>query len=262
MTEVRKLMTLATVAACLAVYGAGRAWAARQAQADVPQQVCNYIETAFRATGAAYSGFEIHDWTTLSDTFRPESALRATASRLAAELGGRHLHYYGHVDSRDHVALFTGTYGTRSHLSVELASLRLVPAQTVLVVRIWRQEATGGAARVFSRLPAMYADVQRAVRSIGGRPTVNASLFGHIDRLLAPAQRSRTVDAAFGAVAALPLQPMVLPYTTSVAGFAAAGIPYIVGGTQRLDLQVALHEDHFNHYTRVLVGSPILTVEY
>ena len=255
-------MAVAAAAACLAAWGTGRAWAAHQAQADAPQRVCSYIEQAFAATGAVYSGFEIHDWTTLSNTFDGEAGLQATAKRLAVELGGKGLHFYGHVDPSNHVALFTGTYGTRDHLSVELASMRLAAPQTVLVVRIWRQESTSPGSQAFARLPGMYANVEQAVQSVGGRPMVNASLFGHLAPLTPPEKRLQIIRSAFGAAGAAALQPMVLPYTTSVAGFASAGVPYIVGGRQKLNLQVALHEDNFNHYTRVLVGSPILTVEY
>ncbi len=258
----RKLVVMAAAAACLAAWGTGRTWAAHQAQADAPQRVCSYIEQAFAATGAVYSGFEIHDWTTLSNTFDGETALQATAKRLAVSLGGKGLHYYGHVDPRDHVALFTGTYGARDNLSVELASMRLTDPQTVLVVRIWRQGSTSPGAQAFARLPGMYAAVAQAVQSIGGRPMINASLFGHLALLAPPAKRAEVIRGAFGAAGAEPLQPMVLPYTTSVAGFSGAGVPYILGGSQKLNLQVALHEDNFNHYTRVLVGSPILTVEY
>jgi hypothetical protein len=55
---------------------------------------------------------------------------------------------------------------------------------------------------------------------------------------------------------------MVYTYTTSVAGYATRVLHSVLAGGQPVNLQVALHENSYRNCTKVLVGSPIITVEY
>ncbi|MHB1628334.1 MAG: YwmB family TATA-box binding protein [Bacilli bacterium] len=244
-----------------------------------------FLTKAFDATHSRLTGFEVHDWSTLHDGFSSVAVLTRDAKRVAQEMGVSSPHLYTHDGSRDHVAVWSGFLqsgkGTvRMQATVQMASLSFphAPAQTVLILRLLasgpsypgerggrlpvRSSAPGSEMGLFRDFAAAYRTVRTAAAASGGNAVVNATLFGVIPALLNTAHRGAVVRAAYAAVHAQPLQAMVYAYTTSIAGYAASGGSPALAGSQRINLQVALHENSYNRSTRVLVGSPIITVEY
>jgi len=259
---------LAAVAAMLGMVGAytsgqtvAHAWDAQSSSPPSASPV-HYVETAFAATRAHFTGYEVHDWTTLNDAFLSQQAVHRLSHELAMKLHLSQPRLYQHQDSRDHVALWSGTVvvqGLSLQSTVEVASLDIpnAPAQTVVILRV----LGGGNAQ--ATLDRVYAAVDGLADAIGGHAQVNATLFGALPGLRTGEERSAAIRRAFAAVGAQELQPMQSPYTTSVAGYAPqATVATAQAGQQTLNLQVALHADGYKSVTRVLVGSPIITVEY
>ena len=262
----KKLAIMGAVLGMLTSYVTGQALAQRfvsPSQVTVPA----YLEKAFAATRSQLTGYEVHDWTTLSASFLPERQLRQADREVAVRLGVRHLKLYAHSDPHDHVALWTGTYaanpvrGARAEdvkATVEMASLAFAdaPSQTVLIVRLL------ASTNKEAGFAAAYAAVARVADKVTGHAEINATLFGSIPRLLDTHARAKRIHSAFIAAGARPLQSMTYTYTTSVSGYGAGGVPALHAGKQNINLQVALHENGYKDVTRVLVGSPIITVEY
>ncbi|MCY0876449.1 MAG: YwmB family TATA-box binding protein [Firmicutes bacterium] len=215
-----------------------------------------YVQAAFNATKAKLTGYEVHDWTTINDTFMSEPAVTALSHTLAQKLQVTDMHLYPHVDDRDHVALWSGSVrGLKA--TVEVASMDIPGApQTVIVLRLVE---SGGDEATFA---TSYAAIRSAILSVGGTLEENATLFGDLPGALSGTTREQVIKAAFDRAGAEELQPMQSPYTTSVAGYGAKDIPQEQAGKQAINLQVALHANRYNNVTRVLVGSPIITVEY
>ncbi len=244
-----------------------------------------FLTKAFDATHSRLTGFEVHDWSTLHDGFSSVAVLTRAAKRLAQKMDVSSLHLYTHDGPRDHVAVWTGFWQAgkqtaRMQATVEMASLSFpdAPAQTVLILRLLASgpsypgtraghlQARSAALRsemgLFRDFAAAYRTVRTTAAASGGNALVNATLFGVLPGLLNTAHRGAVVRAAYAAVHAQPLQSMVYAYTTSIAGYAADGGSPALAGSQGVNLQVALHENSYNRSTRVLVGSPIITVEY
>lgn len=252
-----KLKKLAALVALLGMFGSYTSGQAL-AHAFSPQEGAPiaYVQAAFAATKAKLTGYEVHDWTTINNTFMPEKAVTALGKQLAVKLAVTDLRLYPHVDSRDHVALWSGkVHGLAA--TVEVASMAIPGApQTVIVLRLVDSGDDGAS------FAASYRAIRAAVRSIGGTLEENATLFGELAHPLSESARARVIGSAFARAGAAELQPMQSTYTTSVAGFGAENIPFELAGAQKINLQVALHANSYNNVTRVLVGSPIITVEY
>lgn len=262
MREMKKLALLGLVMATILSFSAGQtlAHAMHSPETNATPQ---FVEQAFAATHAHMTGFEVHDWTTLHNEFVPVQTLVTEAHTYAADLGLTNMHVFTHQDAQDHVAQWSGTvnFGPRAPrvtATVEMASMVFpdAPAQTVLILRYL------GFTDDEQVFPKAYARLAQAARYAGGVPKINATLFGTMPRMLAIKARARTIAAAFQAADAKPMQAMTYLYTTSIAGFGAASVPTLRAGQQTIDLQVAMHENSFEQNTRVLVGSPIITLEY
>lgn len=262
----KKLALMGLAGLLMASYLTGQAVASRlrpDSGAMVP-----FLTQAFVATHSRPTGFEVHDWSTLRSGFSSVATLTKDSKRLAQEMGVSAPHLYTHNGSHDHVALWTGIFTvgkqkTRLQATVEMASMSFpdAPAQTVLILRLLAS-APRSSTELYRNFAVAYRTVRTCAAAAGGSAVVNATLFGVLPRLLNMERRGAVVRAAYAAVHAQPLQTMVYTYTTSVAGYAAEGGQSVPAGGQPVNLQVALHENSYSKSTRVLVGSPIITVEY
>jgi hypothetical protein len=222
-----------------------------------------YVARALAATGARMNGFEVHDWSNLSSRAESLPTLRAEAERVVRAFGMKRTGAYEHDAANDRVALVTGTYDGNATASVELASMQLTASQmeTVLVARI-ADTGSGRKPPALAEVAGAYLSIERATRAVAAQPDVNVTLFGSLANMLGRAARASRVAAALAADGAAAQPGMADAYTTSVTGFSPAPVPYDIAGQTRFNLQVALFENNFHHSTRVLVGSPIITVEY
>jgi hypothetical protein len=218
---------------------------------------------AFTATGARLTDIEVHDWSTVSQRFASMRALTALALRAAQLLGLRQAHFWQRETRGERVVQLTGWFrGTAGQpslaLSIEAASMRFVgsPAQTVLALRIY------GAAHDVTSLAVAYRALAQAVAAAGGTADLNATLIGRLPRGYSTTAQQALERKAWSAVTGRILQRFTGTYTTSDAGYAPWRAPAVVTGGQRLDLQVAFHRNNYAQMTKVLVGTPMITVEY
>lgn len=260
----KKLAIAAVLVAMGFAYVGGQSfaqqWNAPSAEADVVSAA-----RAFAATGATQESLEVHDWTTLTDGYWPLASLRTSSLRIAKALGMSELQWTQHVSAGEHVALWSGSLASRSwgrggfpHATVELASMQFAgaPSQTVLIIRVVAGRAT------LAQALSLYRAVDHAVRVANGNPTVNVTFIGTIPGQMGTSLRRQRIADALHAVHANSWQSVVYPYTTSVAGYIAENIPTLTAGATKWNIQVALHENNVTNTTRVLVGSPVITVEY
>lgn len=264
----KKIALWATTIFMLGAFLGGRTFAeSLENHSSVQTTPISYVGQAFRATGATMTGYEVHDWSTLTNTFEDQAALRVQELRLTRDIGLTDIQQVSHVDAADHVLVYQGTI----HISgaspsqqgaematIEMASMRFVsaPSQTVLIVRILE---TGSAE---TSLPVSYDEVERIIKEAGGQAQVNVTLFGTIHQMLSPQKRGQIVLHALRNVDARAAGSMADRYTTSTSAYAANWGDAIMAGTQPMNLQIAMHENGYSQTTRVLVGSPIITVEY
>lgn len=70
------------------------------------------------------------------------------------------------------------------------------------------------------------------------------------------------VREVFSTVKAKEIEGVRSDLVTSVSGYSPLSKDYIVTNGNKMNLQVAVHDDAHHGKTRVLVGSPIVTIEY
>lgn len=230
-----------------------------------PSSTPNLVARAFRLTGARAAGFEVHDWTTTNTPFLAVSLLRQEARQTIARLGVAKPTGWVHQDSHQHVSFFSGTTTVHSAqgaiialtATVELASMNLPgqSPQTVLVVRlIAKQKSLAGSHAAFALV--------KSVLPAQGSSNVNEMAYGALPTMVSENNRAAKIRRVFSQVSGIAFQWSQDSYTTSAAGNSAQGGLFLQAGKQDINLQVAMHTNDYNQTTRVLVGSPLITVEY
>jgi len=218
----------------------------------------NYIESAFRATGATGSSYLIHNWTEVNHDFVAQTQLQDWSRILTKELGIQNAKILSHSDSYEHFLEVYGGWPGQATVSVTLSSLKF-PNSPSLTIAVVRAERTDGDIR---RLSAELNQVGQAVTKMQWSPQISACIEGFTGARMSAAQADEAVRAAFQAVGASRVEGVTANGLTSISGYSPQVPGYILTNGRKMNLQVAVHYDEYHRRTNVLVGTPIITKTY
>jgi hypothetical protein len=108
-----------------------------------------------------------------------------------------------------------------------------------------------------------YQMVENVVKKVGITPEMNACLEGYLDDRIVGVQAKAIALKGFAAIHAAPVEGLYTGLETSVSGYTNEfDTNYITTDGKRMNVQLAVHADDYNHRTNVLVGTPIITTTY
>lgn len=258
----KKIILPILIGGWIVAYLLGQTFAeARDVQA--PLAAVNLVAQTFTATGAKLTDYEVHDWTTLCNQALPKSELQQIGGKLAKELGVRSAPIFTRKGTTAWSIEYSDVGGLQQQSDKPAATVALMsmnPAggtpQTVLAIRVT------GSTRTTAIINKEYQQVEHVVQALGGQPQINVTMIGSLPRSLDTAARAGVIAKAYAKVAGKQLQIMQDPFTSSVAGYAPANAPVLAAGRQKLNLQVAMYKSNRQKDTKVLVGNPVITIEY
>jgi hypothetical protein len=217
----------------------------------------SFILKSFRATGAVPSGYVIHNWSQLNQTFTPEATLSRIADKLASELGLRGVKRYQHQDDRESYVRVLGTGKSGQTLSITLASLKgIMAGTTILTIHDY---AYG------QKLDGLHEDLMRIRNMLvyqGIKPQISACILGTVSARMNDVHEFRLISKALTVVGAHRIEGVESELVDSISAYSPIAPAFIVTNGQKMNLQVAVHYDSYHQRTNVLVGTPIITVTY
>jgi hypothetical protein len=128
--------------------------------------------------------------------------------------------------------------------------------QTVLVLRVERETKD---LDDYSQSIKRVAETAKLANSI---PQISTCIKGLRADKMEDVALNEMVKNVFAKVKAKEIEGVRSELVTSVSGYSPLTKDYIVTNGKKMNLQVAAHYDGHLGKTRVLVGSPIVTIEY
>lgn len=207
------------------------------------------LYAAFRATGAAPTGYAINDWVVVPDG-AGASALKAAAKELATATG-----VPGPVHETHGATWVKWTAGSvDGSVATRVIAERLLSGADYLVID---RSVTGGltdyreaAKATFSRL-SPYGSVHQNLTLIGTVP----------GRLTPPAER-RLLGLVLTTAGGTEVNSVADREIVSLSAYAPHLGPGLTYSGRRVNLEAALSYNPETDSTEVLVGSPVITVTY
>lgn len=225
--------------------------------------LAGFTVQAFEATGAKTDGYEVNNWTKLSDKFESEKQLSDVVTKLEQELHMASPKTVSHHDSGDGHSGQTfyeayGSWGDQTNVSVTASSFKFAsgPDETILVIRA---DSTGSNLKAFADA---VSQIQTAVQSLGAQPQISCCVEGFLDAKMNGGQSESLVRKTFKAVAASEIEGVQTGSLTSISGYSTKLPQYILTRGRKMNIQVGLHYDTVHQRTNVVVGAPIVTVTY
>ncbi|GAX89630.1 YwmB family TATA-box binding protein [Effusibacillus lacus] len=217
-----------------------------------------FLNRAFAASGAQGEGYSVHNWSVVNSQYLPMDALKLMAGKINAELAIPDPQEHKNSEERQNVYQLYGQWDPHTSVSLILTSMNLSehPQQTVLVIKIERESDR------LQDIPEHIEKVKQAAAQVGATPQISTCIKGFFNDRIEGMERDQLVSGIFAAVEANEVEGIRSDSLTSVSGYSPIVLEYIMTNKKRMNLQVAVHYDEYSAKTRILVGSPIVTIEY
>lgn len=226
-----------------------------------------FLDSALKATNASATGYGIHDWTTLNQTFLSTQQLAAIGGNLVQEFDLVNAKITSRQEKNESFWQVDGRWPSGTNVQLVLTSLpgtdsagdtedADASAQTVLTITALGSSLTD---ETFS---SEYDEVEHMVGAVQGTAQMSAYLAGRIGNEVSESTANTLADQALSAVHATTVEAMRTALETSVSGYSDNALTYILTNGRRMNVQVAIHADSYHHSTDVYVGTPIITTTY
>lgn len=226
---------------------------------SVPRKEAEYLAQGFNATGAKATGFVIHDYSTVNQQFMSVSDLQNLAETMVADFGLTNVKAGKRVGQDEHIIQLSGTWSKQTSVSIVLSSFHMtdgMPDSTILVLRA--KTETSNLAELAPQMSAISTELQRLRIS----SQLDAYITGYVKPKLSQQQTDHVISKAFVTVKAERTEGLSSTLVSSISGYSPEGPTYILSNGKKMNLQVALHWDGYNHQTNVIVGTPIIIDPY
>ncbi len=217
-------------------------WVGAHAQAAVMAP----LTTAFRATGAAPSGYSVNDWVEVQSG----QGLPALAGHTKQAL---HLNAAIHADSSPTYQKMTAAE-TVAGITTRLIVERLSTGATFVVVDRTSPHGFTG----LRETESLFSQVLRGYGAVHADINLEGRIPGH----LSAAAQKGVIQRGLSSIAASSVNGIDTRGYVSMS----ARSPFIPGGAQLqghpVNVQIAVSYNAYLHQTQVYVGTPLITVTY
>lgn len=236
----------------------------RSATSSATDPLAHYIEAAFAVTHATVDGYEIHNWSQISNNFQNSRQISQTVDRLGQELEIQNSKTISHTMEGDGQSGETfyelyGTWADGTAVTVTESSFRMPnPSQDETILIIRADSSSQNLASFDSGIQKM----RKALASINARPQISACIEGFRDARMSGGQENGLIADVFSTVHANKVEGVQTSDVTSISGYSTELPQYILTAGQKMNIQVGLHYDSAHQRTNVVIGAPIITVTY
>jgi hypothetical protein len=218
----------------------------------------DFLREAFAATHAEADGYSIHNWSVIDKEFRKPDELKAIGQKTVKTFGLQNakesVDQSG--DSNSYSLRGTWTNGADAQLIVKSMKFQDHATETVLVLRVERDT------RDLQDYGTMISKVRETALQAGSVPQISTCVKGFLPDKMEDGDSNALIKTVFQKVKAKEIEGVRSDLVTSVSGYSPLAKDYIVTNGSKMNVQVAVHYDAYQGKTRVLIGSPIVTIEY
>lgn len=215
------------------------------------------LTKTFEASGATAEGYYVHNWSVVDSQFQTPDTLAQMAGNMNTLLQIPDARKYTQSDSQHNVYELQGRWDPSTSVSLILTSMNLQnKPQTSLVIKIERVSQN------VQDITQSIEKIKNVVASIGVRPQISTCIKGIRDDRIEQITQDTLVGRMFSQVDAAKVEGLYSDSLTSVSGYSPLTREFITTNGKRMNLQTVVQWDNYQQKTRILVGSPIITIEY
>ncbi len=217
-----------------------------------------FLSEAFAETSAAVEGWQVHNWSLLANELKSLDELKRLGQELNGSFGIQNVKETSEQKGDQAQYALRGEWHGGADAQLVLTSMKLTnqAPQTVLVLKIER------ATDDLSDYSQAIQQVEATAGAASAIPQINACIKGLRTGKMDDVELNSLVKKVFQKVKATEIEGVRSELVTSVSGYSPLTKDYIVTNGNKMNLQVAAHYDGHLGKTRILVGSPIVTIEY
>jgi hypothetical protein len=216
------------------------------------------LTQAFDASSAEAEGYSVHNWSVVNQQFVEMNELVKMAKKMNEALQIPNPQEYKNSELQQRIYQLHGKWDDSADVTLILNSMNLEgqQPQTTLVVKVERRSKN------VRDITDTINRVRETVREVGATPQISTCIKGFLNDRIKITDRDQLIKRVFSSVKAKEVEALRSDQLTSVSGFSAVTKERIWTNGKPMNLQVVVQWDNYQKRTRVLVGAPIITLEY
>lgn len=216
------------------------------------------LEQAFHATHAQVEQYSVRGWALMKGKWMEREEAIHLANRLASSMNMKGMEEQVSEKTDETQVKIYGEWDDQTHIGISVLSMKhpQMDVQTVAIVKI--DDTT----RSLDQLDKTWAQLQKAAYINGIPMEIGTTLQGTVNIRMNEQQQGQWIKDAFSSVGAKEVEGFQSPLLTSLSAYSPKIEDNIISNKHAVNLQIAVHDDTFHQTTRVVLGSPVITVEY
>lgn len=229
-----------------------------QSTVAVESDTGEFLSKAFAVTKADVEGYTVHNWSVVDKKYKTIDELKKMGTMMNRTLGIQDAKESLEQQGDQNSYALRGTWKNGSKVQLVLNSMKFQDhtPQTVLVLRVENETSD------LSDYSQSIQVVRETALQVKAIPQISTCIKGLLADKMENGTSNALIKQVFQKVKAKEVEGVRTDLVTSVSGYSPLSKDYIVTNGQQMNLQVAVHYDSYQGKTRVLVGSPIVTIEY
>lgn len=216
---------------------------------------------AFLDTGTKFAEYNINGWLQVNNQWLDKPELEKIGLDTLEKLGGAKESFRGDFteDTGFRGYRLSGQLDNNIYLEILVQSMELIkdnnPGETYLVISLTDQGDIG-------RHDSYRGKAEKALKALGKEPQLASIFTGVVAGNMSLKEQENLIDNVFARVKAEKLEGVSEENLVSWSGYTDQIEESISIGEKKININVASRYHNIDDYTYVIVGSPIISMEY
>jgi hypothetical protein len=212
----------------------------------------------FSATHARIERYSVRGWSVMQGKWMEFAEVYELARSLAVGMKIGEERYEGSKKSGENEVRIYGQWDPQTQVMVSVLSVARPDMDTQTVISLTVDRETDS----LDRLGETLARMQQVASAQGFLLETSTNLQGTLPQPMDEQQQETFIHQLLARAGATEVEGLKTRRVTSISAYSPSIGQHILSREKPVNLQVALHADTYHRNTRVIVGSPLITVEY
>ncbi|GIM46438.1 hypothetical protein DNHGIG_19870 [Collibacillus ludicampi] len=216
------------------------------------------LEQAFLATDAQVEQYSVRGFAVKKNQWMEWEDVSRLAHALAASMNMKNIKQENTKQADENQVRLYGQWDDQTHIMVSVLSMKKsqMDVQTITIIKVDRQGNS------WQPLNSIQKRLRYTALFYGIPMEISTTLQGTVAAYWNEKQQEQIIGRVFRTVGAKEVEGLQSPKVTSISAYTPKIAEHIVSRQRPINLQVAAHYDQYRQKTHVVIGSPVITVEY
>ncbi|UOF91049.1 YwmB family TATA-box binding protein [Fodinisporobacter ferrooxydans] len=212
----------------------------------------------FQTSQANLEQIQLHQWSILNHAWISSSEVSQLTNKVATSLSLQNPKRFSDFTELHRSFTIQGQLDPGTNVQITVTSIHHsgIPTETYLSLSL-RKDTNN-----LNQLAILKKRLEQVLIANKIQPQLNVNLVGSVPGKIEGNAAKEKIQTMFRSVGANTIEGLYSNLETSITGFTPYIHSYLYTNEKKMNVQIALHYNNLQKNTRLVIGTPIITIEY